>query len=323
MLRHVCWSLVAALLVAAPVWAAEPAAKEKATDADLVQQLDAEDFADRQAASNQLEARGKEAIPALVEAAKGDSAEASTRSLDILRKHFAGSDSELKAAAKTALEKLAAGEGPVARRAGEVLAPKPMAPAAVQPPRIAPGIRLAPGGVRIAVAARAVGGKRMTFKEVDGVKEIEVVEGDRTIRIKEDPAGIKMEVTEKKDGKEESKKYEAKNAEDLKEKHPEAHKLYEENSKQHAGIRIEGLRIAPGFAPAPAIRRLDPPAIIREPKELTDRLEKAQQQLDEALEKLKSAAEDADDAADIRAAIEAIEASRKGLDEVRAKFPDR
>ncbi len=334
MLRNLRWTFAALLLFASPVWAEdEPAKKEAQSTADLVKQLDAEDFAARQAASVALEARGKEALPALSEAAQGESTEVATRALDIMRKHHENGDADTKAAAKAALEKLAAGDGALARRAAEVLTPKPMpmtTPAV--PPRLGlrPGFRIEPG-MRIAVAGGGIaGGKRMTFKETDGVKEIEVVEGARTIKIEEDPAkSIKVKVTEKKDGKDETKEYEAKNAEELKEKHPEGHKLYEEYAKGAGGIRIEGLRIeaAPGgfggIVPGAPIRRLEPPAIIREPRALVERIEKAQQQLDEAATKLKKMAESADNADEVRAAIESIEASKRELDEVKAQFPLR
>ena len=317
-----------ALLFTAHAWADEPGKAEPKSTADLVKQLDAESFSERQAASEALTALGKEALPALAEAAQGESTEVATRALDILRKHHESGSAELKAAAKESLQKLAAGEGTVARRAGEVLNPKPMPATPAVPPRIGlrPGIRIEPG-MRIAVAGGAIGGggKRMTFKDVNGVKEIEVVEGERTTRIEEDPAkSIKIKVTEKKDGKDETKEYEAKNAEELKEKHPEAHKLYEEYAKGAGGIRIEGLRIeaAPAFGGG-EIRRLVPPAIIRDPRAVIERLDKAHKQLAEAADKLKKLADDAENGDEIRAALEAIEASQKELDEVKAQFPMR
>lgn len=330
MLRNVRWVLAALLLSATTVWAEdEPKLNDTKSIADLVKQLDAEDFTERQAASVELQARGKEALPALSEAAQGDSAEVVTRALDILRKHHEGNDADIKAAAKAALEKLAASEGAAARRAAEVLTPKPMpSTTPAVPPRlgIRPGIRIEPG-MRIAVAGGAVGGgKRMTFKETDGVKEIEVVEGERTTKIEEVPdKSIKVKITEKKDGKDETKEYEAKNAEELKEKHPEAHKLYEEYAKGAGGIRIEAFGGGGfgGLAPAAPIRLREPPAIVREPRAVVERLDKANQQLDEVAAKLKKLAETEASAGEARAALEAIEAAKKQLDEVKAQIPVR
>lgn len=318
MLRTFLPGLAILLLALAPV-GAEDAPKQSKPIAELIQQLNADEFADREAASKELTARGKEAVGALIEAAQGTSPEASSRALDILRKHHEGEQPELKAAAKEALQKLAAGDGAAARSAGEILAPKPMpvTPNAVGP-RIAvrPGIRLGGGAVRIAIAGGA-GAKRVSIKNVDGVKEIEVVEDARTTKINEDPAkGIKVKVTEKKDDKEESKEFEVKNAEELKEKHPEIHKIYEQYAKGFAGGDV----IIGGGA---AIRRIEPPAIIREPSAVLERLNNAEKQLTDAAEKLKELAKDEKHADQVRAMLEAIDAAKKELGEVKTQFPMR
>ncbi|MBC8873797.1 MAG: hypothetical protein H8E44_30525 [Planctomycetes bacterium] len=58
-----------------------------------------------------------------------------------------------------------------------------------------------------------------------------------------------MEVTEKKDGKETTKKYAAKNADELKKDHAEAHKIYEKYSKGAGGrIQIQAFPAQPGRA---------------------------------------------------------------------------
>src|SRR2546426_468022 len=83
------------------------------------------------------------------------------------------------------------------------------------------------GQIQIQVQAGGVAGpggfKRMHMKNVNGVKEIEVDDNGKKVKIVDDPNnGIKVEVTEKnKEGKEETKKYEAKNADELKKNHPE------------------------------------------------------------------------------------------------------
>jgi hypothetical protein len=329
------WRICSVLAVIAAL-ALGPASAQEAADksaADLVKQLDAESFADRQAAGEELVKRGKSAIEALIEGTRSESAETVTRSLDILRRQSESKEPEIKSAALEALQKLSSGEGPVARRAAELLKPKVASPA-VTPPAV-PGVPLPAvpairgfgfggGGIRIAAAA-GDGVKRVSVKDENGVKDIEVVEGDRTIKINDDPAkGIKVKVTEKKDGKEETKEYEAKSADDLKTKHSEAHKLYEQYKNGGALVRLEffpGLPAGIGPVPAPPvpaiIRR---PAIIPDAKEATDRLDKARQQLDEAAAQLKKAA-GADNAAEIKAALEAIEQSKKELEAVRAKLP--
>ena len=328
-MRQICSVLaVLAALAVGPASAQEAADKSVA---DLVKQLDAESFADRQAAGEELVKRGKGAIEALVLATRSESAETVTRSLDILRRQSESKEAEVKAAAVAALQKLASGEGLVARRAGELLKPKPVTSAATPPavPGIpAPVIRgfgFGGGGIRIAAAA-GDGVKRISVKDENGVKEIEVVEGDRTIKINDDPAkGIKLKVTEKKDGKEETKEYEAKNADELKTKHPEAHKLYQQYKSGGAEIRFEaipGLLPGIGAIPAPPVPAIRRPAIIPDAKEATDRLDKARQQLDEAAARLKKLPEtSAIAAAEIKAALEAIEQSKKELEALRAKLP--
>ena len=329
--RIACWS-VAALLAASA--AGEDLAGVPL--ADLVKRLDAEGFADRQAAGDELLKRGKAAIPTVAEAAGDASAERATRALEILGKQLESSDAGARAAARGALEKLAAGESLSAKRAAEILKSKSQEPAAAQPAPLGPGIRIFGGGggagaIRIAVAVGDGAARRVSVKDVEGVKEVEVVEGERTIKINADPTkGIQVQVTEKKDGKDVTKQFEAKDADELKEKHPEAHKLYEQYKNGAAAeIRIEGLPALPAFPALPALPPLPPlpapparfapllPAIVPNAKEVTDRLDKAQQQLGEAAEKLKKLSENS---AEAKAALEAIERSQKELEEVRAKI---
>jgi len=279
----------------------------------LVRQLDAEEFSSREQASAALLERGQEALPALIEAAGSDSAEISTRAIEILRKHYQGEQRELKIAAAAALQKLSAGEGAAARSATEILKPKSVAgrpPMAVAPMPLAPArVRvMGPGGVRIAAVAIKGGVRRMSVKDIDGLREIEVVEADRTIVINEDRAkAIKMKVTTKQDDKEEVKEYEADSAEDLKAKHPEAFKLYEQYARQEGAAVV---RIRP-----------DTPVIVREPRAIRERLDKAQQQLDKATEQLQKRMEATEKDDELRNIIEAMEAAKKELDAARERFP--
>src|SRR5262245_57997902 len=109
MLRTFAAGLVTLALAAGVLAADKPIA-------DLIKQLDADSFSDRQEATSLLVDKGKEAIDALKGAATGESAEASTRAFEILRKHLESKDAELKAAAKEALQKIAAGDTAAARR---------------------------------------------------------------------------------------------------------------------------------------------------------------------------------------------------------------
>lgn len=311
MMRMLWWGAVLGLVMAGLLRAEETQA-EPSIEA-LVRQLDAEEFSARQKASAALIERGQEALPALIEAASSDSAEISTRAIEILRQHFQGDQRELKAAATAALQKLSTGEGAAARSAAEILKPKPVAgraPVAVAPMPFAPArVRvLGPGGVRIAVVAGKGAARRMSVKNIDGLREIEVVEAERTIIINEDRAkAIKMKVTTKQDGKEEAKEYEADSAEHLKAKHPEAFKLYEQYAKQDEGAAV--------------LIRPDRPVIVREPRAIREHLDKAQLQLDEAAAQLQKRMEATEKDDQLRKIVEAMEAAKKEVEQARERFP--
>ena len=200
--------------------------------AALVEQLDSDKFAQRQAASEKLSAIGKPAIGALAEAATGESLEVTVRSLEILKGLLESPDEPTKEAAKSALEQVAKSDRPsAARRAEDALK--------VLEQQQHPAGMNVPGGIQIAVAA-AGGGRRVSVKNVNGVKEIEADEGDRKVKIVDDPKqGIKMEVTTKKNGKDVTEKYEAKNADELKKKHPQAYELYKQYGQNQGGVVMQ------------------------------------------------------------------------------------
>jgi len=264
------WPVVAVIIGLYPclAWGAEEKAKDAAAQspaagasnaaseeeiAKLVQQLDADRFPERQAASQKLITAGKAAIPALAKAAVGESLEVTVRSIDILRKFFESSDEPTKQAAKAALETLAKSDRPsAARRAEEVINPKPAAGA----DQVLPGGGIIIGGQgaiiqgRVQIIAAGANARRISVKNANGVKEIEAEENGRKIKIVDDPQqGIKMEITAKKDGKDTTEKFEAKNAEELKKKHPEAYKVYEEYGKNQGAAAVQ-IQFGGGALPA-------------------------------------------------------------------------
>jgi uncharacterized protein YukE len=282
----------------------------------LVKQLDAEKFTDRQAASQKLIKAGAKAIEALRKAAAGDSREARTRAVEILKKHFEGDDDALKKAAMEALEKLAEGDKPIiARLAKGILKPKP-----------APGqggIRIGPAQIQIQVQNVAGGGRQVRTKITNGVKEIEAEENGRKVKIVDDPNnGIKMEITEKKDGKETTRKIEAKDADDLKKKDAEAHKIYEQYSKNAGRIQIRGIQLQPGRAIPLPIRPggIRPLRRIRDLRGAQDQIEKAAKELDEAVKQLKKAIEDGSQADELKKSVERLEQVRKDVQEAKEKL---
>ncbi len=307
----------------AKVDAANRAVASPAEIDKLMEQLDANRFSERQTAQQKLAELGKAAFPALEKGTQHVSREVAVRSLDILKNHFQGGDAANKSAAKESLERLAkSNDATLAKRASEILSPPKPAPQV--PQGIAPG-RIGAAQIQIQVVGGAGGNvKKVTVKDVNGVKEIEAEENGKKVKISDDPAkGIKLEVTETKDGKETTQKFEAKDAAELKTKHPEAHKLYEEYSKQPAGIRLQvggfpGGALPPGF-PAPGAR---PRIKILRPddlKGLQDSADSALKELESALKTLKDAKAGSEE---LKKAQEQLEAAKKQVEELKAKISE-
>ena len=234
-------ALLLALVMSGPAIADEAA--------DLVKQLDAETFREREEAAQKLEALGKNAIPTLASAANEGTLETGIRSIDILKKLSEAEDKETAAEAKAALEKLTESENAAtARRAKNALAPKPQ-----------PVVPAFPNRIRVVPfpPAQIIGGnaaRRINMKNVNGVKTVEVDEGNRKININEDPnKGITVEITETNNGKETTEKFEAKNEDDLKKNHPKAHAEYEKYGKGNAAAIQINQRAIPFRNAVPAI----------------------------------------------------------------------
>ncbi len=234
-----------------------PAAKSAAARqiADWIRQLDAPQFAQRTEASRQLEMAGKDAFPALVEVALGDSREAALRAIEILRKHAQQGDDSTKTAAKESLQKIASSDHAyAARRAKDALSPQKLNPP-LPNIQLGPNIPNLPVGqqrIQLQIQVNAFGGNQTRRIQINnGVKQMEISEKDLKVKITEDAqGGIQMEVTRKKDGKETTEKYSAKTADELKKKHPEAGKLYEKYGQQlGGGIQIRAMPALPRAAP--------------------------------------------------------------------------
>jgi hypothetical protein len=216
--------------------------------ANWIRQLDADRFVDRQAASDRLAEAGKLAISALQAAAETGSPETTARSIEVLAGHLSQSSAETRVAAQAALEQLAKSENALAsRRAKAALAERdkmamrfPAAPALPIRGFGIPAAQIGGGQFQIQINANnfapnnpaganpGVQVRRVTVINQNGVKQIDAEDGDRKVRIKEDPNnGIEMEVTETKEGQPVTQKYQVKNAAELKQKHPDVYKLYE------------------------------------------------------------------------------------------------
>jgi hypothetical protein len=180
-----------------------------ATEMDrLAAELDAPRFSERQSASEKLAALGAAAFPALEKAAKGDSLEVTTRAIELLKRLLDASEASTQADARQALQRLAKGDRPKASRLAEgALKTKEQEDA----------------------ACAAFNGRRICVQNNNGSREVKIEEGNRRIKINDgNGQPIKIEVTTKTNGKDSTEKYEAKDVDELKKKHPEAYKIYAE-----------------------------------------------------------------------------------------------
>lgn len=222
-----------------------------------IEQLDSDRFAERNEASRRLEEAGKDAVPALIQAALGTSREATLRAIEILRKHSREGDAASEKTAQEALQKLAASDHAVAaRRAKDVL--NPAMPDVANPPLV-PIVQGWPMGgqqVQVQIQLNVGGGNQQRRIQIaNGVKRIEVTENDLKVKITEDAAGsVQMEVTRKKDGKETTEKFSAKSRDELKKNQPEACLLYDKYAQQqNARIQIQAMPgLPPGIQVIPA-----------------------------------------------------------------------
>jgi len=241
------------------------AASRQSTD-QLIEELDSADFETREQACGKLAALGKAAIAALEKAAANGNLEVSSRATAVLGKLLKSKDEATENAALKALEKLADGDSPaVARKAKSLLDNKNGLKNNASATNGMGGIVL-PGngfGGRIIINGGqlniGLGGamKTMSVKNVNGVKEIDASEDGKKVKIEDDPAnGIKIEVTEKENGKEVTKKYQAKNAGDLKKNHPAGYEVYKKYGGEQPGngvmlnIQAGGGNPIPGNMPA-------------------------------------------------------------------------
>ena len=226
----------------------------------LIEQLDAAEFDKREAACGKLAAKEKAAIAALEKAAANGNLEVSSRATTVLGKLLKSSDEATEKAATDALQHLADGDSPAAARKARSILDKKNALKNNVPGMSVPGMNV-PG---IIVPGNAFGGqiiinggqlnigggpgmRTMSVKNINGVKEINASEDGKTVKILDDPAqGIKVELAEKQNGKEVTKKYDAKNVEELKKNHPAGYELYKKYGGEQPGAGVMQFRIQGG-----------------------------------------------------------------------------
>ena len=202
--------------------------------AKLIGQLNAESFDARREAKDSLFDLGETAIPALTAEAlerSNDTGYSAVRILSRLLKEKTGKVSD---AARKSLEQIAKGDDAIARQAREALEE-----ATDQPGRQGIGF---PGGLR---QAQIGNGRSTQTSIVNGAITTVAREAGRVVRITKEPDGpVSVTLTEKG---QKPKKWSADSLDELKKKHPEAFKLYQEYGQDAARIRMPNMQFPPGF----------------------------------------------------------------------------
>ncbi len=206
----------------------DPTAKAENTPqqqkiADLIKQLGSDDFATRDAASNELLKIGIEALPALKEALKSEDPSVQSYAEYLVPKIEGGREG--RRARGNGRGQMAAGGqfGIVANRTG------------------AADLLVARNG-------------RMTMNMTanNGVRTANITDGDRQVKIEEGPDGVRMSVTDNDNGKAVQKDYEAKSIEEMRKEQPDAAQIYDKYMNRGRGMGINGNG---------RIMRLTPPAL--------------------------------------------------------------
>lgn len=189
-----------------------------------IRQLDADQFAKRQEASEKLLAFGGQAIGPLEEGARNGNGEVVSRSIDILRKFATSEEEGISGQAIESLKRLAEAGNRTASRLSKAALDE------VEPMRNRRGMDFA----RPQLADEAVfpqGGmqRSVSVKNINGDQTIEVTENGVTKKIEKSEAGkVTVTVTE---GEDPAKVVSADSPELLKKQDEEAHAVYEELSK--------------------------------------------------------------------------------------------
>lgn len=280
---------------------AEPELTEEQVE-QLISELDHADFKVREEATKKLAAASSPVIPAVAKAANGDNLEVATRSLQILKMLYEGKDVDAQADAAIAIKRLCDSPNKsIARRASAILdgnrgTETPEGAGRFPPLRL--NVRgLAPGGMA----------RQVSVQNVNGQVQISVVEPDRRIEIRHNNQRqivVKISTSNPDGAGKEASESKAQDLKELREKHPEAARLFEEyagdNSMPDLGGNLFPGGFPPGFPQLPGLRgrRVNPrPPVQRRleggvpraplPGESVESLEKTQKRLRGFVERLR------------------------------------
>lgn len=212
----------------------QPATAEQGELPDVEQlaaRLDDASFAKRREASMELRRRGAQAFPILLKIAKQGSAEARTRSLEILEQHFREGNPELQQEARRALEQLAEHDSVAGRYAQNVLHPAPVN----GPLRIGVPVRVGGPGVVIrgpviirpqqAIVPPPLPVPQPAKQGAPRRFEIRAARGAKHIHISSDENGINVTIKTRENGQEKTEQFRVKDFDELKRRSPEAHQI--------------------------------------------------------------------------------------------------
>jgi hypothetical protein len=294
-----------------------------------IKDLDSDAFATRQTAAEMLYQAGKPVIAALEQAAGGKSLEVTMQSVNVLRRQLQSADNETKQAAKDALERLSKSQSPAAAPAKEALAPPPAPPVNQNPLALIRGfggpgfgnLQIQGGNIQIVPNGIPAGGLQVFRIQANlggnGNRTTDVNENGKKIHIQDDQNGIEIKVSENVNGKDKTETFKAKDADELKKKSPEAHKLYEKymNGPGVGNIQIQALPLPGGFQPiAPQPQNTDAA------KAAAQQIAEAQKRIAEAADNLRKNAGGAPNGDDLKRALDQLDEARKELEGARGKL---
>lgn len=318
----------AATAEAAPAGAAPAdAAAEESIDR-LIDDFDSDEFSVREDAARKLVARGAKVVAPLVDAAKAGSPEQGMRAVGVLAKLAKSNDAATRDAAAAGLERLgdaqAGSVAEAARKAARAAMKTDAGEAEESPPATPfPFPGFAPGGAivkGVSVSVQNINGAKTTQVEEDGVKHTieEAPGGAITVKTTE-------QVTEEGETKSKTTEFQAKNLDELKEKHPGAYDLYKKYGGGTGAVAVRlGIPGGPGIPAipgAPALPGFPGFGGAGVPEAWQHQLDKVEQDLQAALAALKGQPADKPlDAAAMAKLVEQLEAARKQLDDLREKI---
>jgi hypothetical protein len=260
-LRFAIFGALASMIATAATLAADLA--EAPTDEAIqswIKELNADRFEVRRRAEEELvkagsaPASGPLVIERLMEAVGRGNLEVANRTVNILKELLASSEPATSEAAREALGRLAASENKaIAARAASVIQPEPKPShqaGAMRPGPLGGGGIIIGGGGKLQING-GFGGQMVEFQVMgnQGQRTIHARDNDRTVDIKDDTlGGISMTVVETVGGKEVCKEYAARDANELKAKHPEAYAIYEKHTAgKQMGAVVNGQFVLGGF----------------------------------------------------------------------------